>query len=74
MTHPNFDAMSREELRAYLLEHRNSEEVFQAYMDRMTSEPVLAHGSPEDLADLDRFAAVLEQVKQLKRARKTQGS
>jgi len=31
---PDFNLMSRKELRAYLLEHRNDDEAFYAYMDK----------------------------------------
>jgi SOS response regulatory protein OraA/RecX len=66
MTHPDFNQMTREELLAYLLEHRDDEEVFHAYMDRLATEPVLARGSAEDLQDPERFAAMLEKVRRIK--------
>ncbi|MEH1958509.1 MAG: hypothetical protein V7L05_01115 [Nostoc sp.] len=39
MTKPNFAAMSKSQLKAYLLEHRNDAEAFHALMDKITSEP-----------------------------------
>jgi hypothetical protein len=34
MTKPNFQQMSLEQLRAYILEHRNDDEAFHIYIDR----------------------------------------
>lgn len=70
MTQPNFDQMSRAELRAYMLEHRDDERDFYAYMDRLATKPVLAHGTIEDLQDPGRFAEILEQVKKIKQERR----
>jgi len=39
MIKPNFAAMTKPELKAYLLEHRNDTEAFHALMDIVTSEP-----------------------------------
>ncbi len=39
MTKPNFAAMSKSELKAYLLKNRNDTEAFHALMDKITSEP-----------------------------------
>lgn len=58
--------MSREELRAYVLEHRDDEIAFQAYMDKLATEPVLAHGTIEDAKDSIRFAPIFEQAQKLK--------
>jgi hypothetical protein len=69
MTYPNFGDMNRDQLRAYMLEHRNDEVAFHAYMDRLATEPVLAHGTLADLEDGDRFAEILKQVQKLKRDR-----
>lgn len=66
MTQPNFEQMSRKELRAYMLEHRDDEQAFHAYMDRLATEPVLARGTIEDLQDPSRFGEILERVKKIK--------
>ncbi|MEH2163585.1 MAG: hypothetical protein V7K38_21740 [Nostoc sp.] len=34
MTKPNFQQMSLEQLRTYILEHRNDDEAFHIYIDR----------------------------------------
>jgi SOS response regulatory protein OraA/RecX len=70
MTQPNFEQMSRKELRAYMLEHRDDEQAFHAYMDRLANEPVLARGTIEDLQDPSRFAEILERVEKIKQERR----
>lgn len=35
----NYSTMSDQELKRYMLEHRNDQEVFQAYMDRIYARP-----------------------------------
>lgn len=66
MTQPNFEQMSRAQLRDYVLKHRDDEAAFHAYMDRLATEPVLARGTPEDARDPVRFAEILERVKKMK--------
>jgi hypothetical protein len=39
MSKPNFAAMSKTELKRYLLEHRNDTEAFHALMDKINAEP-----------------------------------
>jgi SOS response regulatory protein OraA/RecX len=73
MTQSNFDEMSREELRAYLLDHRDDEAAFHAYMDRLASEPVVAQGKPEDLQDAAHFAEALARVQRIKQERRNRG-
>jgi len=72
MTQPNFDEMSRAELRAYVLEHRDDEEAFHAYVDRLATEPILARGTPEDARDPVRFAEIVERAKKIKQERTNQ--
>ena len=70
MTQPNFHQMSRTELRAYILEHRNDERAFHAYMDKLATEPILATGTLEDLKAPDRFAELLEKMQKIKQKNK----
>lgn len=52
---PNFHSMSREELRTYIRDHRDDQEAFEIYMDKLATEPVLAVHSlsdPEPLTDV----------------------
>ncbi len=39
MNKPNFAAMSKTELKRYLLEHRNDTEAFHTLMDKINAEP-----------------------------------
>ncbi|NJO39229.1 MAG: hypothetical protein HC769_37125 [Cyanobacteria bacterium CRU_2_1] len=52
MTKPNFATMSKQELRAYVLEHREDNEAFHALMDKLNAEPGIKIQSPEHLAEL----------------------
>jgi len=69
MTPPDIYTMSREELRAYLLEHRDDEIVFHAYMNKLATEPVLATRTIADLENEERFAELLAQAIRRKQAR-----
>ncbi len=48
----NFQAMTREQLRTYVLENRDDSEAFQAYMTKLAAEPVLATESAEETKKL----------------------
>ncbi|MBD2306062.1 hypothetical protein H6G17_11110 [Chroococcidiopsis sp. FACHB-1243] len=65
MTQPNFEAMSRKELRAYILEHREDEQAFRVYMDRITAEPPTeVYPAPKSIDDLKHFPQLLEKHRQ----------
>ncbi|MDZ7959701.1 MAG: hypothetical protein RMY34_17765 [Aulosira sp. DedQUE10] len=42
MSKPNFDAMSKAELRAYVIAHQDDQEAFYALADRLTAKPPTA--------------------------------
>jgi hypothetical protein len=42
MNKPNFDAMSKAELRAYVIAHQDDQEAFYALADRLTAKPPIA--------------------------------
>ena len=56
---PNFEAMDKKELRAYLLQHREDSEVISAYIEKLNAEanwltfPALT--SVEDLDNIPEF-------------------
>jgi hypothetical protein len=56
---PNFQTMSRQELRSYVLSHRADENALRIYMDRLKTEPGVDRYqggvSADDLAQLDRL-------------------
>ena len=39
MSKPNFDAMSKAELRAYVIAHQDDQEAFYTFVDRLTANP-----------------------------------
>ena len=53
---PDFAAMSQPKLRAYVLEHREDTEAFQALADKILANPNLKWYAPEDA---DRFDEIL---------------
>jgi hypothetical protein len=58
---PDFQAMSREQLRSYLLVHRNDSEAISAYVEKISHEPgwMTCHAlnSPDDLDNYPEFLA-----------------
>lgn len=62
---PNFEAMSKKELRTYLLQHREDSEVVSAYIEKLRTEsdwavfPALT--SVEDLDNIPEFFNKLRQ-------------
>lgn len=52
MTKPNFITMTKQELKTYVLEHREDAEAFNALMDKLNAEPGTKIRSPEHLAEL----------------------
>jgi hypothetical protein len=67
MRKSNFAAMTRKELRAYILEHREDEEAFQVYMDKVTGEPGEIYPAPQSIDDLKNFPELLENYQQKRR-------
>jgi hypothetical protein len=50
MMKPDFENMTRAEFRAYILENRNDDEAFYAYIDRFASTPTeIYSGGPEEV-------------------------
>lgn len=61
MTKPNFESMTRKELLAYVLEHRDDDAAFYAYMDKAYAEPPgEIHPAPKSIDDLKNFSELLE--------------
>jgi hypothetical protein len=64
MTKPNFDAMSKAELRAYVIAHQEDQEAFYAFADRLQAQPnrvvYPASMTPEEIQQV-----ILERVQQL---------
>lgn len=65
MNHPNFSAMTDEELRAYVLAHRQDQTAFHAYVDRMQQRPPIAIIEPEEWSE-ERMLQVFGEIEQHK--------
>jgi hypothetical protein len=63
MTKLNFDAMTEAELRAYVYEHREDQEAFYAFVDRLQAKPgrvvYPASMTPEEIQQV-----ILERIQQ----------
>ncbi len=62
-----FETMSRQELRTYILEHREDEEAFQLYLDQVMAEPGEIYPAPKNIEDLSNFTQLLPKNKQNRR-------
>lgn len=69
---PNFEAMSRKELREYVLAHRDDDEAFYALMDKIKQNPNRGplFPAPKSIDDLKHFPELLEQHRQRKQEQK----
>jgi putative heme degradation protein len=61
---PNFDTMSKAELRAYVLAHRNDQEAFHKLVDRFKadSKNQVRHPFPQSLEDLARVQELIQEA------------
>jgi hypothetical protein len=57
---PNFQTMTKSELKQYLLQHRNDDEAFHALMDKVNAEPNPVWYSIEDI---DRLGEIIPQLR-----------
>jgi hypothetical protein len=57
-----FEAMSRQELRTYILQNRDDDEAFQVYMDRALAEPGEIYPAPQTIDDLKDFPFLKRRV------------
>ena len=65
MTKPNYQAMTRKELLAYMRENRNDDEAFYAYMDKAYNESSSEYNpAPQSVDDLKHFPQLLEELRQ----------
>ena len=61
MSKSDFQAMSRKELLAYMLAHREDDEAFRTYMDKVHAEPSTeVYPAPQSMDDLKHFPQLLE--------------
>jgi hypothetical protein len=58
---PNFQSMSKVELRSYVLAHRNDEEAFQFYIDRVAAEEGRVTYPPlQSIDDLENYPELIK--------------
>ncbi|MGG6265346.1 DUF6887 family protein [Leptolyngbya sp. AN03gr2] len=62
---PDFSAMTKSQLRAYVLEHRDDDQAFYALADRILANPNLKWYAPEDV---ERFPEIYEEHRKRKEA------
>jgi hypothetical protein len=61
---PDFSAMTRKELRTYFLQHRDDDDAFRAYMDKIYAEPPTEwNPAPKSMDDLNNFPELLEKIR-----------
>ncbi|MDX2254845.1 MAG: hypothetical protein NW214_04960 [Pseudanabaenaceae cyanobacterium bins.39] len=71
MIQPDYKQMTRNELREYMLAHRDDEQAFHTYMDKVQQEAVKTPINDEVIADPKKFATFIEQNKQRKQQEAT---
>lgn len=57
----NFREMTLQELKKYVLEHRDDREAFKAFMDLVDAQPKGKIYGKKDAEDIDRFTSLLEE-------------
>ncbi|UBF24779.1 hypothetical protein K9N68_24415 [Kovacikia minuta CCNUW1] len=60
MTQVNYAAMSDQELKHYILTHRNDQNAFHAYMDRRHSRPSRIAVEPDDPAWEEKVTSAIQ--------------
>jgi hypothetical protein len=64
MNKPNFQAMSQKELQGYVLAHREDEEAFHAYVDKLHVEGNWIEMPPmESEQDFDNYPEFIEHIR-----------
>jgi hypothetical protein len=63
MSHPDFQTMSQKDLRAYVLAHRDDQEAFYAYVDKLHAEASWVEMPPlKSLEDVENYPQFVERV------------
>ena len=63
MATPEFDSMSKKELRQYILEHRNDNAAFEFYLDKFTNPNSTIYPAPQSLEDMSYLQKIILQHK-----------
>ena len=65
MEKPNFSEMSTKELRAYVMAHRDDDEAFYAYVDKLHAEANWVEHPPlKSIEDMENYPELLERFRQ----------
>jgi hypothetical protein len=65
MSKPDFKTMSQRDLQTYVLAHRDDQEAFYAYVDKLHAEATWVEMPPlESAEDLENYPEFLEHVQQ----------
>jgi hypothetical protein len=68
MNKPNFDAMTKAELRAYVISNQNDQEAFYALVDRLTANRSSSRSYPASMTPEEIHQAVLEILESKRKA------
>ena len=64
MSKPNFQEMSQKDLHAYVLAHRDDQEAFYAYIDKLHAEANWVEMPPlQSVKDLENYPEFIERVR-----------
>lgn len=64
MSKPDFKAMSRKDLHAYVLAHRDDQDAFYTYVDKLYAEATWIEMPPlQSVEDLENYPEFLEHVR-----------
>lgn len=64
MNRPNFQAMSKKELQAYVLSHRDNNDAFYAYVDKLHAEANWTEHEPlKSVEDLENYPQFIEKLR-----------
>jgi hypothetical protein len=70
MSKPDFQAMSRKDLHAYVLAHREDQEAFYAYVDRSHAEATWIEMPPlESVEDLENHPEFIDYLRRSRKPR-----
>lgn len=62
---PNFKTMTSQELKSYVLSHREDDEAFYAYVDRIHErQDRIVYPPLQSLEDMEKYPEVMEQMRQ----------
>jgi hypothetical protein len=63
MNKPNFQAMTKKELRTYLLAHRDDQDAFFAFADKLSAQPGrILHPPLNSIKDMENYPDILEKL------------